>query len=78
MLLPAGADFDCRDFDTVAPELKTMAPGLEWLRVAMQRIFVEPIPAQHQGLQQVLKKFPADVIVGDDMFFGVLPMLLGS
>ncbi len=76
--LPAGADFDGRDFDTVAPELKTMAPGLEWLRVAMQRIFVDPIPAQHQGLQQVLKKFPADVIVGDDMFFGVLPMLLGS
>jgi MGT family glycosyltransferase len=75
---PAGADFDLRDFDAVAPELKKMAPGLDWLRVAMQRIFAEPIPAQHQGLQQVLKKFPADVIVADEMFFGVLPLLLGS
>jgi UDP:flavonoid glycosyltransferase YjiC (YdhE family) len=28
-------------------------------------------------LQRVLRDFPADVIVGDDIFFGVLPMLLG-
>jgi MGT family glycosyltransferase len=75
--LPAGADFDLRDFDTVAPELKNIPPGLEWLRVAVERVFVDAIPAQHKGLQQVLRDFPADVIIGDDMFFGVLPMLLG-
>src|SRR5882672_12552704 len=75
--LPAGADFDLRDFDTVAPELKNIPPGLEWLRVAVERGFVDAIPAQHKGLQQVLRDFPADVIIGDDMFFGVLPMLLG-
>ena len=54
-----------------------MPPGPEWLRVAMERLFVDTIPAQHEGLQQVLRDFPADVIIGDDMFFGVLPMLLG-
>ena len=75
--LPAGADFDLRDFATVAPELKTIPPGPEWLRVAMQRVFVDAIPAQHHGIQQVLRDFPADIIVGDDMIFGVLPMLLG-
>ena len=69
--LPAGADFDVRDFDTVAPELKNIPPGLEWLRVAMERVFVDAIPAQHKGLQQVLRDFPADVIIGDDMIFGV-------
>jgi UDP:flavonoid glycosyltransferase YjiC (YdhE family) len=69
--LPTGADFDLRNFDSVAPELKTMPPGPEWLRVAMERIFVDAVPAQHKGLQQVLQSFPADVIVGDDMFFGV-------
>jgi MGT family glycosyltransferase len=74
---PAGADFDLRDFATVAPELKTIPPGLEWYRVAMERIFVDAIPAQHEGMQQVLQDFPADIIVGDDMLFGVLPMLLG-
>src|SRR5258708_3838014 len=75
--LPAGADFDLRDFATVAPELKRIPPGPEWLRVALERVFVEAIPAQHEGLKQVLRDFPADVIIGDDMFFGVLPMLLG-
>jgi UDP:flavonoid glycosyltransferase YjiC (YdhE family) len=28
-------------------------------------------------LQQLLQDFPAEIIVGDDMLFGVLPMLLG-
>ena len=67
----------CETFVSVAPELKNMPPGLEWLRVAMERMFVDTIPAQHKGLQQVLRDFPADIIIGDDMFFGVLPMLLG-
>jgi MGT family glycosyltransferase len=74
---PAGADFDLRDFATVAPELKTIPPGLEWFRVALERVFVDAIPAQHKGMQQVLQHFPADIIIGDDMLFGVLPMLLG-
>jgi MGT family glycosyltransferase len=75
--LPGRADFDARDPFSVAPELKDIPPGLEWLRVALKRIFVDPVPAQHQGLLQVLQEYQADVIVGDDMFFGVLPLLLG-
>ncbi|SDT59942.1 glycosyltransferase [Bradyrhizobium canariense] len=74
---PEGADFDLRDFGTVAPELKTIPPGLDWLRVAIERVFIDAIPAQHKGLQQVLRNFAADVVIGDDMLFGVLPMLLG-
>jgi MGT family glycosyltransferase len=74
---PEGADFDLRDFASVAPELKSMAPGPDWLRVALERVFVDTIPAQHEGLQQVLRDFPADVVIGDDMLFGVVPMLLG-
>jgi UDP:flavonoid glycosyltransferase YjiC (YdhE family) len=74
---PAGADFDLRDFASVAPELKTMPPGLDWLRVALERVFVDSVPAQHKGLQQVLRNFAAEIVVGDDMLFGVLPMLLG-
>jgi len=75
--LPEGADFDLRTFDEVAPELKNMAPGLDWLRVALQRVFVDTLPAQYAGLQQVLQGFPADIVIADDMLFGVLPMLLG-
>src|ERR1700682_2292197 len=74
---PAGADFDLRDFTSVAPELKSIPPGPDWLRVAMERIFVDAIPAQRRGLQQVLRNFAADVVIVDDTLFGVLPMLLG-
>ena len=74
--LPAGADFDGNPL-SVAPELKDIPPGLEWLRVAIERVFVDALPAQHKGLLQALQECQADVIVGDDMFFGVLPMLLG-
>jgi hypothetical protein len=64
-------------FESVAPELKSIPPGPDWLRVAAERVFVDTVPAQHKGLQQVLGNFAADVIIGDDMLFGVLPILLG-
>ncbi|HEY0181912.1 MAG TPA: glycosyltransferase [Rhodopila sp.] len=76
--LPAGADLDLSDILALAPELKGVPPGPEWLRIAMERFFVDTIPAQHEGLQHVLRDFPADVVITDDMFFGVLPMLLGQ
>src|SRR5215510_13527679 len=76
--LPAGADFDLREIHSVVPELKGIPPGFEWFRIALQRIFVDALPAQHLGLLQALQEYQADVIVGDDMFFGVLPMLLGA
>jgi MGT family glycosyltransferase len=72
--LPAGADLDFRDLLTAVPQLKGIPPGLEWLRIALEHAFVDTVRPQHEGL---LQNFPADVIVADDMFFGVLPMLLG-
>ena len=75
--LPAGADLDLRDILSVVPELKDITPGQEWLRVAIERLFVDTVPVQHKGLEQVLRDFPAEIVIGDDMFFGVLPMLLG-
>ena len=76
--LQGAADIDGRDILSVVPELKDIPPGLEWFRVAIERLFVDRIPAQHQSLLQAVQECQADVIVGDDMFFGVLPMLLGS
>jgi len=74
---PEGADFDPTDVFSRVPELKTIPPGLEWLRIACERIFVDAIPAQHHGILQTLQQFPADIVIGDDMMFGILPMLLG-
>jgi hypothetical protein len=76
--LPTEADIDLTDPFARIPELKVLPPGPDWLRVAMERFFVDNIPAQHEGLQGLLDSFAPDVIVGDDMFFGVLPMLLGK
>jgi MGT family glycosyltransferase len=77
LAFPPEADLDLRDHDAVVPELKDIAPGPEWLRVALERIFVDTIPAQYAGIRRALRDFPADIIVGDDMMFGVVPMLLG-
>lgn len=77
LAFPREADLDLCDPNTVVPELKDITPGPEWLRVALKRIFVETIPAQHDGLRRAVRVFPADIIVGDDMIFGVLPILLG-
>ena len=71
------AEIDVNDILLLAPEIKDIPPGREWLRFAMERFFVDTIPAQYEGIRRVLRDFPADVIIGDDMIFGVLPMLLG-
>jgi MGT family glycosyltransferase len=76
--LPPEADLDPTDPFAQFPELKALPPGPEWQRTVMERVFVDKISAQHQGLQTCLLGFGPDVIVGDDMFFGVLPMLLGK
>ena len=73
--LPGGADLDLRDILAIVPELKNIPPGPEWLHVAMDGIFVDTVRPQHEGL---LQNLPVDVIVADDMYFGVLPMLLGA
>jgi MGT family glycosyltransferase len=74
---PAGADNDLRDMDAAFPQRKAVPAGTERVRFDIERIFVDPIPAQHEGLQQVLRDFPADVIISDNLFLGALPMLLG-
>jgi MGT family glycosyltransferase len=70
------ADKNPRDLVS-GDELKNIPPGLQWLRVAMERLFVGTIPDQYLGLQQALLDFSADMIIGDDMIYGVIPMLLG-
>ena len=75
--LEGAADVDPRDILAVVPELKDIPPGLDWMRIAIDRFFIERIVPQHESLQAVLRTFPADLIITDDMFFGVLPMALG-
>ncbi len=76
--LPRYADLDLSDIDDTFPERRTLPPGLARLRFDMERIFVDTIPDQYAGLCAVLEDFPADLILGDDVFAGALPLLLGA
>jgi UDP:flavonoid glycosyltransferase YjiC (YdhE family) len=44
----------------------------------VEKIFIDKVSDQYRGLQEVLRDFRADAIIGDDMFFGLVPMLLGA
>jgi MGT family glycosyltransferase len=74
---PTGADLDLNNRDALFPEWKKLPPGPELLRFALEHVFVDTIQAQHEGLRQVLQEFPADIVIGDNFLFGILPMLLG-
>src|SRR5262249_58724651 len=39
--LSGNADFDPQEIISKVPELKSTPPGPEWLRIAMERVFVE-------------------------------------
>jgi UDP:flavonoid glycosyltransferase YjiC (YdhE family) len=71
------ADVDLRDVDAAFPQRKAVPAGLERVRFDMERIFVDPVPDQHASIQNLLREFPADVIIADAFVLGVLPMLLG-
>lgn len=75
--LPAEVDLDPGNIHAVAPELKSIPPGPQWLRISLERVFVDSIRGQHDGIRGALQNFPVDLIIVDDMFFGVLPILLG-
>jgi UDP:flavonoid glycosyltransferase YjiC (YdhE family) len=62
--IAASADQDLVDPFSKSPELKTLPPVLELLRVVIERSFINTNRA-------------ADVVIGDDCFLGLLPMFLG-
>lgn len=74
---PLAADVDTRDMALAYPEFSTLVPGPEMTLFYFQRVFADPLAAQHQGLLQVLSDFKADLIIVDNLFLGALPLLLG-
>ncbi|MEJ0091908.1 MAG: nucleotide disphospho-sugar-binding domain-containing protein [Methylocella sp.] len=75
---PAEADLDLRNILAVFPELANIPPGIEMSRFYCENALVGPMAAQYEGLQQVLRDFPADVIIADNFLCGIMPMLLGQ
>ena len=75
---PEGADQDFSNLATLYPEFMLMPPGFDKVRYTIERVFVDPLLAQHAGLQDVLNWFPADLVIGENVLMGALPMLLGD
>src|ERR1700732_2628171 len=67
---PKDADFDLRNVLAVYPELANIPPGIEMSLFYSERVLIDPMRAQHEGLLQVLRDFPADVIIADNFLCG--------
>src|ERR1700755_2135719 len=74
---PPVADFDLRNVATEFPGFTDVPAGPDRNLFIVKRAFVDTIPAQHEAIQEVLRDFPADVILSESLLVGTLPMLLG-
>jgi UDP:flavonoid glycosyltransferase YjiC (YdhE family) len=75
--LPEDADQGVRDFIASFLEEHKVAPAPEEMAKVFRKIIVDPMMSQYRGLQAILEQFPAEVVVHETFFTGVLPMLLG-
>jgi MGT family glycosyltransferase len=71
------ADFDIRNASEQFAELKATPPGPKLLRMILERGFVDFMLPQYQSVKEAMQEFPFDIIIGDHLMLGVLPMLLG-
>jgi UDP:flavonoid glycosyltransferase YjiC (YdhE family) len=71
------ADFDSRNHEEIQAALKAAPPGPGRLRVVLDRAFADYMLPQYESIKDTMQEFPADVIIGDHLMLGLLPMLLG-
>jgi UDP:flavonoid glycosyltransferase YjiC (YdhE family) len=71
------ADIDTRNVAALFPELKATPRGPELLRLILERAFVDFMLPQYESIKKAMREFPADIIIGDHLMVGVLPLLLG-
>lgn len=71
----SGAD-DGLDVNALFPERNKVPIGLDRALFDFKHIFCDPISAQYRELLSMLETYPADVIVTDNFFGGILPFLL--
>ena len=76
--LPAGADFDLRGLRRGGSRTeRPFRRGSNGCASPWSGCSSIPFPLSTRACSRCCEEFPADIIIGDDMFFGVLPMLLG-
>ncbi len=70
-------DQDLSDLDAVYPQLKSLPPGPAQLRFLVRHAFVDRLHGQHDSLRRLMREFPADLVLCDNLFLGTVPLLLG-
>jgi MGT family glycosyltransferase len=71
------ADFDPRSGGEKSEEMRTAPPGPGKLRLVLDHFFADYMLPQYESVRETLREFPADIIMGDHLMLGLLPMLLG-
>jgi UDP:flavonoid glycosyltransferase YjiC (YdhE family) len=71
------ADLNVEQYFAEFPERQDKSPSLEMICFDFEHYFARLLPGQAAGLEMALRRFPADVVLVDSLFFGTLPMLLG-
>jgi MGT family glycosyltransferase len=70
-------DLDYRRLDEHFPERAQVPAGPAQLMFGLKHLFADAMPHQFRSISQILEEFPADAIIIDTMFCGVMPLLLG-
>lgn len=74
LVLGSGADLDEERLLDDLPERAGLS-GPAAARFDMTRIFLDPVPAQLQGLDAALRDEPTDVVVAEPLFLAALPLV---
>jgi MGT family glycosyltransferase len=70
-------DIDYRRLNEHFPERARLLAGPDQLIFGLKHVFADAMPHQYRGISAILEEFPADAILIDTMFCGVMPLLLG-
>jgi UDP:flavonoid glycosyltransferase YjiC (YdhE family) len=73
--LPTECDYDDRDLDTAFPG-REKKRGPSQLNFDICHIFADPLPYQYRAVKDLLRSFPAEVVLSDSAFMGVAPFVL--
>lgn len=69
-------DIDYRRLDEHFPERAQVPAGPPQLIFGLKHVFADAMPHQYRGISEILEAFPAEAIIVDTMFCGVMPLLL--
>ncbi|KHN51382.1 N-glycosyltransferase [Pectobacterium fontis] len=74
----AEIDFDYRHLEQHFPQRGMLPPGNAQMALALKDFFAAPIPLLDRQLRDALTKSNADLLMVENCFYGVLPLLLSE